>query len=78
MWVVDPPSKNSASWPIRVPDPPPSDLIGTFRRKNDQVRKNGLRLHIFYVAGLDRGGVRHTNELSGKYQLAAGLVLMLF
>ena len=58
--------------------PPPSDLIGTFRRKNDQVRKNGLRLHMFYVAGLDGGGVRHTNELIGKYQLAAGLVLQLF
>lgn len=58
--------------------PPPSDLIGTFRRKNDQVRKNGLRLHIFYVAGLDRGGVRNTNELIGKYQLGAGLVSKLF
>ena len=74
-----PPLESSASRAVRVcGPPPPSDLIGTFRRKNDQVRKNGLRLHIFCVAGLDGGGVCHTNELIGKYRLTPGSVLKLF
>jgi hypothetical protein len=55
--------------------PPPILSEVRIYRKSAQVRKNGLTLQIFCVAGLDRGGVCHTNEFIGKYQLAMGLVL---